>query len=373
MKIGQLHQLLNPAMQHKPGKSKGIGPNIQLNTDNYAGDKSKLAAKLLDDKLAEKLGIEKPAQDKKDKPLFDFEAIVKNVLDFVQGAVKKAQANGESDDALKSMLSDARKGVQQGIDEASEELKGMGAFNSDIEEGIAQSKEGIFSGLDEFEKSLFEEKSPQAMAVSAAQFASLSNQAEYAFTTAEGDEVVISFSDAYSQGRAASVAQKGNEQGMAYGIKSSQQVSFSIEVNGELNEDEQQAINDMMKDIRDVSNAFFAGEYDSAFDMAKSLSLGSDQITNFTMDLKQSKTSAAIAQYQQSNPMKELEKAFAPLNDQLATIQEQAKKFNAQEQIPDIMAWMNQGQTRLNEFLDYASSFFNKLNDANAEQQQQTS
>ena len=66
MKIGQLHQLLNPAMQHKPGKSKGIGPNIQLNTDNYAGDKSKLAAKLLDDKLAEKLGIEKPAQDKKD-------------------------------------------------------------------------------------------------------------------------------------------------------------------------------------------------------------------------------------------------------------------------------------------------------------------
>lgn len=85
MKIGQLNQLLNPAMQHKPGKSKGIGPNIQINSDSYAGNKSKLAAKILDDKLAEALGIEKPTQDKKDKPLFDFESIVKNVLDFVQG------------------------------------------------------------------------------------------------------------------------------------------------------------------------------------------------------------------------------------------------------------------------------------------------
>ncbi len=276
MKIGQLNQLLNPAMQHKPGKSKGIGPNIQINSDSYAGNKSKLAAKILDDKLAEALGIEKPTQDKKDKPLFDFESIVKNVLDFVQGAVKKAKVDGKNDDELKSMLDGARKGVLQGIDEASEELKGMGAFNSDIEDGIEKSREGIFKGLDDFEKELFEEKSPKALAISAAQFVSLSNQAEYAFTTAEGDEVVISFSDAYAQD-AASVAQKGNDYGMAYGTKSSHEVSFSIKVNGELNEEEQQAINDMMEDIRNVSDSFFGGEYDEAFDLAKSLSLNSDQ------------------------------------------------------------------------------------------------
>ncbi|WP_462183153.1 DUF5610 domain-containing protein [Pseudoalteromonas maricaloris] len=375
MKIGQLNQLLNPAMQHKPGKSKGIGPNIQINSDSYAGNKSKLAAKILDDKLAEALGIEKPTQDKKDKPLFDFESIVKNVLDFVQGAVKKAKVDGKNDDELKSMLDGARKGVLQGIDEASEELKGMGAFNSDIEDGIEKSREGIFKGLDDFEKELFEEKSPKALAISAAQFASLSNQAEYAFTTAEGDEVVISFSDAYAQGAAASVAQKGNDYGMAYGTKSSHEVSFSIKVNGELNEEEQQAINDMMEDIRNVSDSFFGGEYDEAFDLAKSLSLNSNQITNFTMDLRQSKTSAAIAQYQQGNPMKELEKAFMPLNKQLADVQEQAKGLNADNELPNLLAWMNEGQSRLNEFLDYASSFFSKLNELNKEQveQKQTS
>ncbi|PCK29990.1 DUF5610 domain-containing protein [Pseudoalteromonas piscicida] len=371
MKIGQLNQLLNPAMQHKPGKSKGIGPNIHINSDSYAGDKSKLAAKILDDKLAEALGIEKPAQDKKDKPLFDFESIVKNVLDFVQGAVKKAKVDGKDNDELKSMLDDARKGVLQGIDEASEELKGMGAFNSDIEDGIEKSREGIFNGLDDFEKELFEEKSPKALAISAAQFASLSNQAEYAFTTAEGDEVVISFSDAYSQGAAASVAQKANEYGMAYGTKSSHEVSFSIKVNGELNEEEQQAINDMMEDIRNVSDSFFGGEYDEAFDLAKSLNLNSDQITSFTMDLKQSKTSSAIAQYQQGNPMKELEKAFVPLNKQLSDIQEQAKALDANTELPNLLAWMNEGQSRLNEFLDYASSFFSKLNEMNKEQVEQ--
>ncbi|MFM9598225.1 DUF5610 domain-containing protein, partial [Streptomyces scabiei] len=74
-------------------------------------------AKVLGDKMAEALGLP-VEQEKKDKPLFDFEEIVKNVLDFVTGAVKKAQADGADDDKLKGMLSDARKGVQIGIDDA---------------------------------------------------------------------------------------------------------------------------------------------------------------------------------------------------------------------------------------------------------------
>ncbi|WP_440054311.1 DUF5610 domain-containing protein [Pseudoalteromonas sp. T1lg65] len=363
MKIGQLHQLLNPAMQHKPGKSKGVGPNIHLGADSYAGDKSKLAAKLLDDKLAEALGIEKPAKEKKDKPLFDFEAIVKNVLDFVQGAVKKAKVDGKKGDELRSMLDDARKGVMQGIDEATDELKGMGVFNDEIEDGIEKSREGIFKGLEDFEKELFEPEQPKTFAVSAAQFASLSNKAEYSFTTAEGDEVTISFSDAYAQSSAASAQQRGDKFGAAYSTNQTHEVNFSISVNGELNADEQKAINEMMKDIRDVSDSFFAGEYDNAFELAKSLKLDSEHITNFNMDLRQSKTSAAITQYQQSNPMKEIEKLFAPLDKRLTDLHEQAGSLGIDSQLPDMMAWMNEGQARLSEFLDYATSFFDKLSE----------
>ncbi|KZN44768.1 DUF5610 domain-containing protein [Pseudoalteromonas luteoviolacea] len=359
MKIGQLNQLLNPAMQHKGAQAKSPIPNISINSDQYQGNKSQVAAKILDDKLAEALGIEKKEEPK--KPLFDFEEIVKNVLGFVQGAINKAKADGKDDDTLKSMLEQAREGVQTGIDEATDELSESGLFNEEIKDGIEKSREGIFKGLDDFEKELFD-PSPQHVSLSAAQFASLSNKAEYAFTTAEGDEVVISFNDAFSKSRAASYYQDGDNQGFAYGESQKREVNFSISVNGELNEEEQEAINAMMEDIRDVSDSFFAGEYDEAFELAQGLSLNSEQITNFTMDLRQSKTSAAIAQYQQSNPMKELEQAFAPLDKRLEGINEEGRALGIESQLPDIMAWMNEGQQRLNQLLDYAQSYFSALN-----------
>ena len=60
-----------------------------------------------------------------------------------------------------------------------------------------------------------------------------------------------------------------------------------------------------------------------------------------------------------------------PLNKQLADVQEQAKGLNADNELPNLLAWMNEGQSRLNEFLDYASSFFSKLNELNKEQVEQ--
>jgi hypothetical protein len=363
MKIGQLNQLLNPASSFKAGNNKPIAPTIQNALDSYSGDKNKLAAKFLDDKLAEALGIEKIPE--KEKPLFDFESIVKNVLDFVKGAVNKAKADGKDDDQLQNMLAQARKGVQVGIDEATDELTQNNVLNDDIKTGIEKSREGIFNGLDEFEQSLFNPDF-QKMSVTQAQYASLSNQADYRFTTAEGDEVTISFSDAYSQMKGASYNKTGNDERFAFSEENKQEVSFSINVNGDLNEREQQAINDMMKDIRDVSNTFFSGKYDDAFDKARELNINTGQISNFTMDLRQTKTTAAISQYQQSNPLKDLEKALQPLDKQLETIDEGAKALGLQNQLPEILAWMNQGQTRLNDFLEYAQGFFNQFSDKDA-------
>jgi hypothetical protein len=358
MKIGQLNQFLNPAMANKANSKAAFKPTMHLNPDSYHGDKSKIAAKLLDDKLAEALGIEKPEKEK--KPVFDFEAITKNVLDFVKGAVNKAKADGKDDDTLKDMLNAARQGVQMGIDEATSELKESALFNDDIEQGIEKSREGIFNGLDDFEEELFNPKATY-MQVSAAQYASLSNQAEYSFTTAEGDEVSISFSDARSSSQAASLVQDGESFGLAIGKQSSEEISFSISVNGELNKEEQKAINEMMKDIRNVSDAFFSGEYDDAFEKASALNIESDQITNFTMDLRQTKTTAAIAQYQQANPIKELEQAFQPLDKRLENIHSEGKALGIEKQLPDIMAWMNDSQERMAQLLDYAQSFFNQL------------
>ncbi|WP_462173679.1 DUF5610 domain-containing protein [Pseudoalteromonas xiamenensis] len=360
MKIGQQHGVMPPGLDkfpltHRPGQKLGL-----LNSDSYQGDKFKTSAKVLEDKLNEALGIA-PKKDKAEKkPLFDFESVVKNVLEFVKGAVNMAKANGKSDDELREMLGKAREGVNLGVDDASKILDDSGLLDDDIKTGISKSQEGIHKGLDDFEKSLFEPQS-QGVLVAGAQYASLQNQAEFSFTTAEGDEIVISFNDAYSSKQGFAVSE--GEKGKAFAFASEQQheVEFSISVNGEVNDAEKEAINGMMKDIRDISNAFFRGDFDKAFEQAKKLSLDNEQIAQFSLDMKQTKQTAAISQYQQSNPTAQAAKAFQPLNEGLREVHGQGKALGVEKQLPDIMEWMNHGQARLKEFLDYAQAYFQTL------------
>lgn len=229
-------------------------PTIKSPQDSYQQSGKELAAKVLGDKMAEQLGL--PVAEKKaDKSLFDFGEVVKNVLDFVTGTLKNAKANGADDDKLKGILGEARKGVQMGIDDAIDELKGTGVFNTDIEEGINKSKEGIFNGLNKLEDDLFNPQ-PASVSISQAQYASLSNNAEYKFTTAEGDEVSISFSDSFESQSASSYQKQGNSEGYISESSQSRELSFSMSVNGDLNEDEQKAINELMEDIQGVSKTF---------------------------------------------------------------------------------------------------------------------
>ncbi|MFC3034802.1 DUF5610 domain-containing protein [Pseudoalteromonas fenneropenaei] len=362
MKVGQQTGIFQPNLDKFPLTRK---PGLKAHTalgDSYVGDKFKASAKMLQDKLNEALGIEKKTDKaEKDKPLFDFEAVVKNVLDFVKGAVNMAKVNGKSDDELQEMLGKARKGVEAGVGEASKLLEDSGLLDDDIKDGIAKSHEGINKGLDDFEQELFGPKQPQGVMFGAAQYASLQNQAEFAFTTAEGDEIVISFNDAYQAEQGFAAQKSGNNTSFAATAKQSHEVQFSISVNGELNDAEQEAINGMMKDIRDISNAFFRGDFDKAFDEAKKLSLDNEQIAQFSMDLKQTKRSAAISQYQETNPAQQAAKAVQPLNEGLKDIYGQGKALGIEKQLPDIMEWMNQGQARLKEFLDYAQAYFNTL------------
>lgn len=69
----------------------------------------------------------------------------------------------------------------------------------------------------------------------AAQYLSLSNNSEYKFTTAEGDEVSISFADAYTQKSAGSYQQNSDNESFSRESVLSTELAFSISVNGELN------------------------------------------------------------------------------------------------------------------------------------------
>ncbi|KPH56754.1 MULTISPECIES: DUF5610 domain-containing protein [Pseudoalteromonas] len=362
MKIGNFGFVPNNNVNKYSNKGALQQPTIQSPQDSYQQRGKELAAKVLGDKMAEALGLP-IAEEKKDKPLFDFDEIVKNVLSFVTGAVKKAQVDGADNEKLKGMLDDARKGVQIGIDGAFEELKDTGILNDEIEEGIEKSKEGIFNGLDEFEDDLFNPK-PDSVSVTQAQYLSLSNNAQYNFTTAEGDEVSISFADAFKQQSASSYQRNGQNEGYASESSQSRELSFSMSVNGDLNEDEQEAINALMEDLQSVSKTFFGGDMEDAFEQAKELNLGNEQLVAFSMDLKQTKTFAAIKGYEENKPAPEkaITEKVAPFNSDLKDAFNKAGDLALQNELSGILQWLNQDQEEVGKLVDYTKAMFEQMN-----------
>ncbi|RZF95445.1 hypothetical protein EXT42_00125 [Pseudoalteromonas sp. CO302Y] len=367
MKIGNQGYMPNTNVNKYNGKQPLQQPTIQSAHDSYQQKGRELAAKVLGDKLAAELGLP-VVEEKKDKPLFDFEAIVKNVLDFVGGAIRKAKADGADDEKLKSMLGEARKGVQMGVDEAYEELKGSNLLNDDIEEGIEKSKEGIFSGIDQLEESLFNPK-PASVSVSQAQYVSLRNNAEYTFTTAEGDEVSISFADAYTSQSASAYSKRGGNEAFVSESSQSRELSFSMSVNGELNEQEQEAINALMEDLQGVSETFFSGSLDEAFKQAQELSLGNEQLVAFSMDLRQTKTVASIKGYEQVRPTpeKDVAEKLAPFNDDLKETLNKANELGLQNQLAGILEWLNQDKEEVSKLVDYTKTMLEQMNKINAD------
>lgn len=366
MKIGNYGFTPNNNINKFNNKADIQQPTIQSPQDSYQQRGKELAAKVLGDKMAEQLGL--PIAEKKaDKPLFDFDEIVKNVLDFVSGAVNKAKANGANDEKLKGMLGDARKGVQIGIDDAVDELKGTGVFNDEMEEGINKSKEGIYNGLDKFEESLFNPQ-PASVNISQAQYVSMTSNAEYKFTTAEGDEVSISFADAFESQSASGYQRNSDSESFASSSSQSRQVSFSMSVNGDLNEQEQEAINAMMEDLQDLSKTFFGGDLDEAFEQAQELSLDSDQLVAFSMDLRQTKTIATVKSYEEYKPApeKQVAEGLAPFNDDLKSAFEKAGELGLQNQLAGILQWLNQDQEQIDKLVDYTKSMFENLNQLNS-------
>ena len=135
---------------------------------------------------------------------FDFKAVAKNVMSFVNSSLSAAQSRGATTSELQEMLEQARQGANNGIDEAIEELGELNVLDGELSEGIEKARDLINAGLDETEEKLIGgilsgETSPssltsRAVEVSTNNYASQSNSSDLSITTADGDIVNISFS-----------------------------------------------------------------------------------------------------------------------------------------------------------------------------------
>ncbi|WP_019615670.1 DUF5610 domain-containing protein [Psychromonas ossibalaenae] len=350
------------ALFNKLLQSEGKNEISQQSNVHYIEKKS-FAVNIMHGKLASSLGIpEQSAQQ--DKSAFDFEKAAENVLSFVTEAITKAKENGADDKTLKGMLHDAKKGIKTGFAEAKSELKDAGLMTKEIKNGIHEAKHLIKDGLKDFSKELFK---PQEGAVNGmtnyreAERYNLTNDASFSITTNEGDQINITFNADYLQQSAAVLKFDENSMDYAQSNYESFNYAFSFEVNGELNEDEQAAVNELMGSLQNVSDLFFEGDLEDAFDEALNVGMDTSQLAAFSMNLQSTETYAAVKEYQQVLPGKEIADQLQPLNNELTDAYETAKPLALEEQLAGLLEWLNQEEPEVNKLIEYSQALFEQL------------
>ncbi|UZE94976.1 DUF5610 domain-containing protein [Alkalimarinus alittae] len=281
--------------------------------------------------------------------------VANKVLGFVENRIKQEAANGASMERLDNLLSQAREGVEKGFGQAREQIESYGLMTDKLDDEIDQSFEKINTGLDGLKENYVnsgaianerdndqdldntddqvEDRAEQVVAApnnrgadkadeqrnvagqsdsndrgfsnrstginaGYSAYSSLSEKAAIQITTQDGD--VVSFSleqiQASFERRDMSAGRYGFESSEMVGQYQSGQYSYSVD--GDLDEGEIQALNDLMVQIESMSDQFFSGDFQGAFQSALELGFDGEEIAGFSVNLSQTSVQQVSA-YQQ--------------------------------------------------------------------------
>lgn len=344
------------------------------------------------------------APPKKKDSLFDFEEVAKNVLNFVGGAIKAAKMNGGDEDELNSMFEQATSGVLKGVEMARKDLAGF--MNEEIDDGINKSLDLIRYGIDKLRDEIFgnteEVSEGAAVAISNSAIYSKSESGEIEITTRDGDVVMINFEDAQrlelnqqlvastnipqrEQNTASSddteqtnnqTAEQGNAQSNESGSAASQseneneqagnssgntniqyqeslsffqQSGLSFSVEGELDEGEKQAIADLVGNVKDLAESFFADDVESAFNKALELGFDEQELSGYALQFNKTESVqiaqsyGAVSQYTSDGEEDDTarNKQVRPISDYLqemmATMEKASERLNSRNDLDSLV------------------------------------
>lgn len=371
------------------------------------------------------------APPRKKDSLFDFEEVAKNVLNFVGGAIKAAKMNGGDEDELNSMFEQATSGVLKGVEMARKDLAGF--MSDEIDDGINKSLDLIRNGIDKLRDEIFGngEKVSEgaAVAISNSAVYSKSESGEIEITTRDGDVVKISFEDAQrlelNQQLVASATIPQQEQNAASSDDSEpnsnqtadqqsaqsnnnqasepsggngesntneppvtttiqyqeslsffQQSGLNFSVEGELDEDEKQAIADLVGNVKDLAESFFADDVESAFNKALELGFDEQELSGYalqfnkTESLQIAQSYGAVSQYtNEDDPAdsaknKQVRPVVDYLQEMMATMEKASERLNSRSDLDSLVNGLMSkvGSVKTDDLLA-AINQFNRFND----------
>lgn len=234
---------------------------------------------------------------------FSPQKVAERVLSFVSNAL---DARASTDVERQNLLSLAREGVEQGVNDALGILSSSGNLSDDIRSEIDETRALIFTGLDELSglQQLVDDGARNEFGIvnNQANFIStsdqLSRQTSIQIETQDGDQVSINIASFSSFSFNQASASNGNTAITASQLNISSTSEFNYTVEGELDDGEREAINNLLNNVSEVAKKFFDGNLQDAFDKALSLNINAEELAAFTLDLNYSRSTEVVTAYQ---------------------------------------------------------------------------
>ncbi|KGK41892.1 hypothetical protein LH51_11320 [Nitrincola sp. A-D6] len=309
---------------------------------------NQLQSKILESMLQHIPGMNLEGLKKLDASNFTPEKVSDRISNFVAQGMEMARARGDSEEKVQAMYDRAMKGVEKGFEEAKDILSGLKMLEGKIADDVARTEELTFDKL----RALSPEQNTAMglVSMSAAQRFERADSFELNITTREGDQVNIRFdrSEAFQSGMAAAVDGEGNS-AMVFDMSRTQSSGFSFAIEGDLNVDEIDSIQNLIRDVGQLADEFYHGDVQKAFEQVGGLSLDASQLNAFDLSMTRTEVRSMASQYQQTQQLSDAEEQSRP-ERRLGQLMQQLK-----EQINNPMLEFMQQQQ------DFAKSLMQSL------------
>jgi hypothetical protein len=226
------------------------------------------------------------------------EKVASRISDFVAQGLEQARSRGASDADLDRMYQAAVSGVEKGFKEATKILKDLDMLSPEISATIDQTKEMTFEALAGLAPT--SDSAPiKETSISAAERYAKAESFSMDVMTQEGDKISINFSSEASITASLGAYSDGDSSAVSFGIERNASSNYSFSVEGDLNEEELDALTSLIQDINLIAEDFYSGDVQDAFEQAAELEMDKSQLMNLNVTMTQSASYSAVAAYEQ--------------------------------------------------------------------------
>ncbi|QLF91965.1 DUF5610 domain-containing protein [Pseudomonas sp. ABC1] len=246
------------------------------------------AQQTLTNRIAERLGLQ-PGSLGGQASDYTPEKVAERVVGYAERALQRESAAGASPERLEYVLGQIRKGVDKGIGEAKDILDSLGVLQGKVASDIEDTYSRIQTGLDSLQKDYAQTTGASNLiqASTSQRFAAQASSFELSVTTRDGDLLRISIAQSSAAWSQSTSSSGRSEQGFL-------QISgLQVSVEGELDDEEKAALEKLLGQVSELSDRFFSGDLDGAFDQALALELDGEQL--YSMSLQLTQTSVRLA------------------------------------------------------------------------------